>query len=52
MGDSAAPAEAKGDNKPGLWDRIRNWRFFGRGENIKSLLLELKALGDDGLYKS
>jgi hypothetical protein len=31
MGDSAAPAEAKGDNKPGLWDRIRNWRFFGRG---------------------
>ena len=51
-GDSAAPEEAKGDNKPGLWDRIRHWRPFGRGENIKSLLLELEALGDDSLYKS
>jgi hypothetical protein len=49
---SPAPEETKGDNKPTLMDRIRNWRPFGRGENIKSLLLELKALGDDSLYKS
>jgi hypothetical protein len=48
-GDSAAPEEAKGDI-PGFWDRVRNWRPFGRGENIKSLLLELKALGDDSPF--
>jgi hypothetical protein len=51
-GDSAAPEEAKGGTKPGFWGGVRNWRPFGRGENIKSLLLELKALGDDSLYKS
>jgi hypothetical protein len=51
-GDSAAPEEAKGDEKPRLLDRIRNWRPFGKRGNIKSLLLELEALGDDSLYKS
>jgi len=48
-GDSAAPEEAKGGNKPTLMDRIRNWRLFGKRGNIKSLLLELEALGDDSL---
>jgi hypothetical protein len=46
-GDSAAPEEAKGDKKPGLWDRVNKWNPFGKGGNIKSLLLELKALGDE-----
>lgn len=50
--DSAAPEEAKGDKKPGLLERVRNWRLFGTRENIRSLLLELEALGDNSLYKS
>jgi DNA repair exonuclease SbcCD ATPase subunit len=49
-GDSAAPEEAKGGTKPGFWGGVRNWWPFGRGENIKSLLLELKALGDDSPF--
>ena len=40
------------NKKPGLWDRIKKWNPFRRRENIKSLLLELEALGDDSLYKS
>jgi hypothetical protein len=51
-GDSADPEEAKGDKEPGFWDRVRNWRPFGKRGNMKSLLLELEALGDDSLYKS
>jgi len=50
VGDSAAPEEAKGDKEPGFWNRVKKWRPFGRGENIKSLLLELKALGDDSPF--
>jgi hypothetical protein len=38
--------------KPGLLDRIRNWRLFKKEGNVRSLLLELEALGDDSLYKS
>ena len=37
--------KAKGDRKPGVWDTIRNWKFFGAHENIRSLLVELEALG-------
>jgi hypothetical protein len=33
--------------KPGLLDRIRNWRLFKKEGNVRSLLLELEALGDD-----
>ena len=51
-GDSAAPEEAKRDKVPGFWDMARKWNPFRKRENIKSLLLELKALGDDSLYKS
>jgi hypothetical protein len=40
------------NKKPGLWDRMKKWKIFGKSENIKSLLLELEALGDDSLYKS
>jgi hypothetical protein len=30
----------------------KKWKIFGNRENIKSLLLELEALGDDSIYKS
>ena len=47
MNDWLKFVEAKGDRKPGIWDRIKNWKIFGKRENIRSLLVELEALGDD-----
>lgn len=39
--------KAKGDRKPGFFKTIRDWNIFGKRENIRSLLVELEALGDD-----
>ena len=45
--DSAVPVEAKGGRKPGFFEGIRNWKIVGKRENIRSLLVELEALGDE-----
>jgi hypothetical protein len=51
-GEESEVEETKGDKKPRLLDRVRNWRLFKKEGNVRSLLLELEALGDDSLYKS
>lgn len=44
--DSAGTGEAKGGNKPGILDRLWNWRKKNaRMKDTRSLLMELEALG-------
>jgi hypothetical protein len=51
-GEESEVEETNGDKKPGLLDRVRNWRLFKKEGNVRSLLLELEALDDDSIYKS